>query len=78
MKKWKIILATLLGLGAGVAAAAEIEDANGDGVYSMDEVKAAYPDLTEELFGTLDLNGDGALDAEELAAGETAGLLNAG
>lgn len=78
MKKWKIILATLLGLGAGAAAAAEIEDANGDGVYSMDEVKAAYPDLTEELFGTLDLNGDGALDAEELAAGETAGLLNAG
>ena len=78
MKKWKIILATLLGLGAGVAAAAEIEDANGDGVYSMDEVKVAYPDLTEELFGQLDVDGDGALSADELAAGEEAGLLQAG
>lgn len=78
MKRWKIIFAALLGLGATAAMAAEVEDANGDGVYSMDEVKVAYPDLTEEVFGTLDANGDGALDADELAAGVTAGVLVAG
>lgn len=77
MTRWNIILATLLGLGA-TAAMAEVEDTNGDGVYSMDEVKVTYPDLTEEVFTTLDANADGALDAEELAAGVSAGLLTAG
>lgn len=77
MKRTTILLAALLGLGA-TAALAEVEDANGDGVYSMDEVKVAYPDLTEEVFGQLDQDGDGALSPEELATGEEAGLLNAG
>jgi hypothetical protein len=77
MTRWNIILATLLGLGA-TAAMAEVEDANGDGVYSMDEVKVTYPDLTEEVFTTLDANADGALDDDELAAGVSAGLLTAG
>ena len=77
MTRWKIILATLLGLGATVAMA-EVEDANGDGVYSMDELKVTYPDLTEDVFGQLDANGDGALDVEELAAAQVAGILPAG
>ena len=77
MKRTTILIAALLGFGAG-AAMAEVADANGDGVYSMDEVKVAYPDLTEELFGQLDVDGDGALSADELAAGEEAGLLQAG
>ena len=77
MKKTTILIAALLGFGAS-AAMAEVDDANGDGVYSMDEVKVAYPDLTEELFGQLDVDGDGALNPDELAAGEEAGLLKAG
>ncbi len=77
MKRTTILIAALLGLGV-TAAMAEVEDANGDGVFSMDEVKVTYPDLTEEVFTTLDTNADGALDAEELAAGVSAGLLVAG
>ena len=78
MKLKLLILAILLGLGGTAATAAELVDADGDGVFSMDEVKAVYPDVTEELFVQLDVNGDGALDAEEVAAAETAGLLTAG
>lgn len=77
MTHWKIIFATLLGLGA-TAATAEVQDANGDGVYSMDELQVTYPELTEDVFGQLDANGDGALDAEELAVAEQAGILKAG
>ena len=79
MKRMNIILAILLGLGChrcpGRFGGAGHQRRR---VYSMDEVKVAYPDLTEEVFGTLDANGDGALDADELAAGVDAGLLNAG
>lgn len=78
-KRWKLILAALLGLGATAAAAETmVEDANGDGVYSMEELIVAFPDLTEETFGTIDGNGDGAIDAAELAAAEEAGVLVAG
>ena len=78
-KKMKLILAALLGLGATAAVAETmVEDANGDGVYSMEELVVAYPDLTEDVFGTIDGNGDGAIDAEELAVAEEAGVLTAG
>ena len=76
--RWTLILAALLGLGAPAATAAEVEDADGDGVYSMEELMVAYPSLTEELFGTIDGNGDGAVDPEELAAAVDAGVLVAG
>ena len=56
---------------------AAVEDTDGDGVYSMDEMKAAYPDLTDEVFSEVDANEDGVIDAEELAAAEAAGLLTA-
>lgn len=78
-KRMKLILAALLGLGATAAAAETmVEDTNGDGVYSMEELVVAYPDLTEDVFGTIDGNGDGAIDADELAAAEEAGVLTAG
>lgn len=77
MKRWTIILAALTGLGA-TAALAAAEDADGNGVYSMEELKAAYPEVTEELFAEIDTDGDGAINPEELAAAETAGLLTAG
>ncbi|MDH3264513.1 MAG: EF-hand domain-containing protein [Paracoccaceae bacterium] len=71
----KVILA-IAALGfAGAAVAQDVEDTNGDGVYSMDELMVAYPDLTEEVFVTIDANGDGAVDADELAAAQEAGTL---
>lgn len=51
------------------------QDADGDGLVTMEELTAAYPDVTEEAFTEADTNGDGALNAEELAAAREAGLI---
>jgi hypothetical protein len=77
-KRMNWILAGLLGLGVATAAMAQVEDTDGDGVYSMEELMVAYPSLTEDLFTTIDGNGDGAVDEEELAAALDAGVLVAG
>lgn len=54
-----------------------VTDADGNGVYSMEELVAAYPDLTEETFTAADTNEDGSIDAEELAAAIEAGNIPA-
>ena len=77
-KRMTLLIAGLIGLGAATSALAEAEDTDGDGVYSMEELMVAYPSLTDELFTTIDGNGDGAVDAEELAAAVDAGVLVAG
>ncbi|SLN09756.1 EF hand [Roseovarius gaetbuli] len=71
----------VLGLGALANAAiamgeamAEL-DANGDGMLSVSEVQAAYPDISAETFSEVDTNSDGALDEAELIAGQEQGLL---
>ncbi len=60
-------------MGAG---AAEV-DANGDGILSVAEVQAVYPDMTTEQFSAMDLNADGALDDGEVQAAQEAGLMPA-
>lgn len=50
-------------------------DINGDGMYSYAELRAALPDISEDTFAILDTSGDGLLDADEIAAGTSAGLL---
>lgn len=50
-------------------------DVDGDGLVSMDEFAAAYPDLGEDAFMVADANADGALDADEIAAAAEAGVL---
>ena len=50
-------------------------DTDGDGTYSMEELKAAFPDMADDVFATVDANGDGAVDADELAAAQEAGTL---
>ncbi|WP_375255635.1 hypothetical protein [Yoonia sp.] len=52
-------------------------DINGDGMYSYAEVRAYAPDLSQETFNVVDTSGDGLLDASEIAAGVSAGLLPA-
>ncbi|MGB3278498.1 MAG: EF-hand domain-containing protein [Pseudorhodobacter sp.] len=54
-----------------------ITDTDGNGVYSMEELVAAYPELTEENFKAADTNADGAVDADELAAAIEAGHIPA-
>ena len=62
-----------LAMGQG---AAEL-DANGDGLLSVAEVQAVYPDVTAEQFSAMDLNADGALDDAEIQAAQEAGLMPA-
>ena len=75
MKTLNIV--TLLALLATSAAYAQtmVEDTDGDGLYSMEELMVVYPAITEDVFGEADTNDDGAVDADELAAAQEAGLL---
>ncbi|WP_299625932.1 hypothetical protein [uncultured Tateyamaria sp.] len=50
-------------------------DVNGDGVLTIDEVQASFPDVTTDSFTAMDLNADGALDGNEIAAAQEAGLM---
>ena len=63
---------------AGTAWAQDVDaaiDTNGDGMYSFPELTVADPEMTGEVFTTLDASGDGLLDATEVAAGVTAGTI---
>lgn len=52
-------------------------DSNEDGVLSLAEVQAVYPDMTEENFTIVDLNGDGVLEDVEVKSAQEAGLIPA-
>lgn len=52
-------------------------DTNGDGLMTMDEVQAVYPEVTAETFSQIDANGDGAIDDAEMVAGQEQGLIPA-
>lgn len=68
-------LTSAIVLTAATAAFAEGLDADGDGMVTIEETVAMYPDVTPEAFSEADANDDGALDAEELAAAQEAGLI---
>ena len=55
-----------------------VDDANGDGLYSIDELRTVFPDLSEDTFVAMDTDADGGISAEELAVAEQAGLGSAG
>lgn len=78
MKRIALTLAALLGLTAVPALAQdlpEIADTDSNGIWSLTELQTAYPDLTEEVFLTLDANKDGGLDTAELTTAIAAGTL---
>ena len=80
MKRTSILLASILGLAAlPVLAqdAAAPADTDGNGTWSLAELQVSYPDLTEETFGKVDANVDGAVDQAELAAAMADGVLPA-
>lgn len=74
MKNTMIALMAALSV-AGGAAYAEVADTDGDGAYNMEEMMAAYPDLTEEVFGQIDTDANGTVSPEELAAAIEAGTI---
>lgn len=61
-------------LATPVMAMSEI-DSDGDGFLTLAEMQAAYPDMSEEMFTAIDINGDGVVNAEEVSAAEDASLL---
>lgn len=52
-----------------------VSDTDGDGVFSMEELRAAFPTLTEKNFVASDTNADGAIDMKELAAAVSSGKI---
>lgn len=52
-------------------------DTDGDGNYSYPELQVAMPELEADTFTAMDENGDGLLDAAEIAVAVDAGLLPA-
>jgi hypothetical protein len=56
------------------AMSAEI-DTDGDGMASFAELQVSYPELSEEVFGDIDKNGDGLVDDEEMAIAVELGNL---
>lgn len=78
MKTRILALAAILTLGAGAASAQTVvADTDGDGVFSMEELLVAYPDLTEEVFTTMDVDASGSIDADELQAAREQGIIAA-
>ncbi|MGV8952452.1 MAG: EF-hand domain-containing protein [Cypionkella sp.] len=57
---------------AADASAIVVADVDGNGSFSFDEIKAAYPDVTEAAFKSSDTNADGVLSAEELTTAQDA------
>ncbi|MFZ7094150.1 EF-hand domain-containing protein [Primorskyibacter sp. 2E233] len=62
-------------LPAGMALAQDALDTSGDGMVSVEEIQAVYPEVSTDIFLEIDVDGDGLLSAEELAAARDAGLV---
>ena len=76
MKRAIVTLGTVVALTAGLAhAQVAVEDTDGDGSYSMEELMVAYPDLTEDVFAEVDSDGDGMVSSDELTAAQEAEIL---
>jgi hypothetical protein len=78
MKKFLLTLSAISAFAVAQAhAETMVADTDGNGDYSMEELKAAFPDLTEEVFKAADTDGNGALSADELKAAQEAGNIPA-
>ena len=76
MKKLVLTLGVVSALAAAQAnAQTVVTDADGNGVFSYEEMVAAFPDLTAEAFGEADANSDGQVDADELQAAQEAEII---
>lgn len=78
MKKSVLALALVFAAAAAAAnAQTTVSDTDGNGVYSIEEMTAAYPDMTASLFKQIDVDGSGSVDADELQAARETGQIGA-
>lgn len=76
LTKLSATIAIVLGVPvASLAVTAAEVDANGDGMLTIDEVQAVFPDISMDTFNAMDINADGALDTEEVASAQEAGIM---
>ncbi|WP_066707377.1 hypothetical protein [Celeribacter ethanolicus] len=75
MKSVARTLGALTLLAAPAFAQSTLVDSDGNGTFSMAEMRAVYPDLSEETFAAIDADASGEVSIEELAAAQTNGLL---
>ena len=74
MKKLIALVPVLLA--APVLAQTMPEDTDGNGTWSLTEIAAAHPQVSEDRFAEIDTNGDGQVDADEYATAKAAGMLD--
>ena len=78
MKNIALTFASLFGLAALPVFAQDlpvIADTDSNGIWSLTEMQTVYPDLTEEVFLTLDTSKDDGIDVAELTTAVAAGTL---
>lgn len=68
---------TLAGAAFAQAVLPDVPDTDGDGTWSLVELQAVWPDLTEEQFGAIDTAADGSVDTTELQAALDGGVITA-
>ena len=78
MTKSMLALALTFGV-TGFAAQAQtvVTDTDGNGTYSIEELTAAYPDMSAATFTIMDVDGSGTVDADELQAARENGVIAA-
>ncbi|MEM9796407.1 MAG: EF-hand domain-containing protein [Pseudomonadota bacterium] len=74
MKSILTTTAAVLAL-ASPALAQTAMDTDGDGNVSLEELQAAFPDMTADGFTAMDTDADGVLSAAEIQAAQDAGVL---
>ncbi len=76
MKTTLITTATLAALALpAFAQDAVVLDADEDGLITLEEAQAVYPEVSEDDFTAADKDGDGALNADEVTMARADGLL---
>ena len=76
MTKFALAFVTVSAFAAAAAQAeTAVTDTDGNGLFSMEEMIIAYPDMTPEVFKAADADADGSLSADELKAAQTAGTI---
>jgi hypothetical protein len=79
MTRIALTLATLTLAGAAFAQAVvpDVPDTDGNGTWSLVELQAVWPDLTDEGFAAIDTGADGSVDATELQVALDGGVITA-